>query len=293
MKIILLIFTFLILSFNIQSQSSSIDSVSSSTINNSIDLKDVEPKVTTEYLKEKDYYKLLSENTEKAYNTNLSLFQTTLGVCLAILIAIIGSQIFFNYRINKKEIDYIKNDLDKKLGEGKTILQKRMDEKFNDESKELNKVFEKTLESNNEKFEEKFKSLEKVSALEMELIKKELKSQIKNLQHEIEKNKGDLWKLKGVESNALMSFTSSAFLQLELDREAKYTLQEIIESLKKLDEIHEFDYSRLDQLTEKSKEKYAELTKTIIDLYKDKPVYDFIRDKNGELTSDVTYLKNK
>jgi hypothetical protein len=68
-----------------------------------------------EKITELDYYKLLYESQVESNANFETLFQWTIGLSFGFLIAIIGSQIFFNYRINKKEIEYIRKDLQESI----------------------------------------------------------------------------------------------------------------------------------------------------------------------------------
>src|ERR1044072_295484 len=65
-------------------------------------------------LTEAKAYQLLYENAKASNDKTISITQWTIGISLSILLAILFSQIFFNYRISKKEIDYIKKDIDEK-----------------------------------------------------------------------------------------------------------------------------------------------------------------------------------
>jgi hypothetical protein len=84
-----------------------------------------------------------------------------------------------------------------------------------------------------------------------------------------------LWKLKGVETNALSSFIRSAFLQLELKREVQYIMDDIIEVLGDLEEIDSHNYNKLNELSEKTTESNKDKTEKMISLYKDKPIFEF------------------
>lgn len=81
-------------------------------------------------LSELDYYKLLYDKEKSNGNSYVSLIQWIIGVCLAFLLAIIGSQIFFNYRISKKEIASIKSDLEERISELKNSLLENIENEF-------------------------------------------------------------------------------------------------------------------------------------------------------------------
>ena len=264
------------------------------------DIEVKKEKISNNSLSELDYYKLLYNQTQSNNEQYISLIQWTLGISFVFLLAIIGSQIFFNYRINKKEIDYIKKDIDEKISELKNDLSESLDEKFNILKSELKVDLTKSESEITKNIETKFSSFKEVSKIKMEVIEKSLLQNIKALEKEIEKNAGDLWKLKGVESNALSSFLRSAAIQIDLKREVKYLLDDIIDVLKKLEEIHSSDYNSLDTLIEKIKISHSEKTKEIISLYKEKPVYVYERNEGSGfglgflgMSSSKKYVKNK
>jgi hypothetical protein len=105
------------------------------------------------------------------------------------------------------------------------------------------------------------------------MLENDLKNQVKTLKVDIEKIEGDLWKIKGVEANALSSYLRTALLQIELGREVKYILDDIISILTNLDEIHDYDYQKLDKVISELKATHSTQKDKIVALYKDKPVY--------------------
>jgi len=252
-------------------------------------------------LSELDYYKLLAEQAQKDNETYISLTQWTLGISFAFLLAILGSQIFFNYRINKKEIDFIKKDIDEKFAELKNDITESVDSKFEKINKEIKTDLTKLSIELKKSNAENFKNHKEYSNLKLEVQKTSLKQEIKSLEKEIEKNKGDLWKLKGVESNALSSFIRSALLQLELKRDVQYILDDINEVLANLEEIDSNSYDKLDELSGKTIESNQAKTEKMISLYKDKPVYEFVARTSpfggiggmGIFPPSIRYIKNK
>lgn len=240
-------------------------------------------------------YKLLYENSKESNDRIISTIQWVLGIVFAFLLALIGSQIFFNFRISKKEIDNIKKDIDKKISELKVVLLKDIDTTNRENTKQFQELIEKiktdVKENINYKFEEKSKLLDvKIEMHEkgIGILKHEFEDDIKYLKVDINKNKGDLWNLKGVKSNALTSFITTASLIIELKREVKYILNDIIEVLEKLNKIHEMDYSALEILITKIPKEHSKIKSKIEILFKDKPVYKYI-DGSGQLQ----YVKNE
>ncbi|MGJ8738313.1 hypothetical protein [Zobellia laminariae] len=251
-------------------------------------LKQVELVQTlqNETLPELDYYKMLYNSQVESNDTFETLFQWTIGLSFGFLIAIIGSQIFFNYRINKKEIEYIKKDLQESILELEGRQNKNMTTKFSELEKELKIVIEKNSNTANEKLEEKLKSSEKIQSIELKILENTIdrglkdlsqrtEKELKVLEKDLSKNTGDLWKLKGIESNALTSFIKSALLQKDLNYEVKYILDDIIQILHPMDEIFESDYENLKKLYELVKTSHKSKAEKLNDAIKNKGIYTF------------------
>jgi hypothetical protein len=249
-------------------------------------------------LTELDYYRLIYDESKKSNQTYVSLIQWVIVISFTFLLAIIGSQIFFNYRINKKEVEYIKKDLEERLTKLKEELLESIEQKFSILKKDMDKQFDKSETQLTDKLFKLFEGFEKMADARIELAKNTTNQKIKVLEKEVEKNAGDLWKLKGVESNALSSFLRSAFIQIELKHEVKYLLDDIIEVLNNLEEITSSDYKKLNELLEIINISYKTKADKIKSLYKDKPVYEFV---NSDTESPfrilnlprIKYIKNK
>lgn len=227
---------------------------------------------------ELDYYKILVEKLQSDNNALISLIQWTLGISLVFLIAIIGSQIFFNYRINKKEVDFIKKDFNEKIAELQNSINSDIDSKIDEIRKSTNDNKLETSIELKKLLADKFKSFKENLILRLENNKASSEQEIKSILKEIEKNEGDIWKLKGVGTNALSSYIKSAFLQLELKTDLHYILNEINEVLGGLEEIENVNYNNLTELSEKTLKLYKVKTEKMISLYRDKPVYELVLD---------------
>jgi hypothetical protein len=344
------------------------------TINNSVnDSTKILLLKNQSNISELDYYKLLYENSNKNNEAYVSLIQWSLGLSFAFLLAIIGSQIFFNYRISKKEIISIRKDLEERISELKNTLTENIEDKFNSQNLSFKKDFEKTEKQLNEKIEiinsrfsgfkseiksdfdktekqlnekieiinsrfsdfkseiksdfdkneiqlnekieiinnrfsdfkseiksdfdkseiqfldkinNQFDSKSKIVELQIKAISLRFTKEIKSLNNDIIKNTGHLWELRGVSANALTRFIDSALLQIELKREVKYILDDLIKTLTKVTEIHITNYENLDLLTEKIKETHKKYFDEIKGLYISKSVYTY---ENGK----VKYLQSK
>lgn len=251
-------------------------------------------------------YKLLYENSKENNQELLSTVQWTIGLSIGFLVAILGGQIFFNWRINKKEIDYIKKDIEEKIGELKAELLKSLTDENRIQETKITSMFDKTekelLDKINAEFEKNNKFIElnnKMKDFEIDSAQNNFKTGIKELKINIEKIEGDIWKIKGVESNALSCYLRTALLQLELKREVKYILDDIISILTNIEEIHENDLERLEKLLSQLTIVHSEQKEKIEALYRDKPVFKFVERPKSPygfgsfLVSNIKYIKNK
>lgn len=214
-------------------------------------------------------YELLYQNSESAQDRLVSTIQWSVGLFLAIIAAVIGSQIFFNYRINKEEVSRIESDLDGKVSALRAELFKAVAEKQ-----------ETGLGALQAEIDEKIKAvstgLEKaarVSQLETEVSVKVHENELKRLKADIEKNDARLWLVEGVKGNALSAFVRSASIQLELGYELKYSLADVIKTLDSMDRLSDHDLSSLRRLLKDLPDKYATQKKRIEAGIEGKPVY--------------------
>lgn len=240
-------------------------------------------------------YESEKENNEKL----LSAVYWTLGTSITFLIAIFGGQIFFNWRVNKKEIDYIKKDIEEKIGQLKADLLLGINQNNKDNSSTIRSAFEKLEKESKSRIEELFEEKSKIFDIKEELIdlkidsfKKDYETNLKRLKIDVEKNQGDLWILKGVERNALSRYVECAILNIEVGYEAKYILDDIIGLLNKIDEIHIMDENDLNRLIGLLTDKYSNQKDKIKELYINKPVYHFGEQKDFRGIYPKIYIKN-
>ena len=245
-------------------------------------------------------YQLLYNNSAETNQMLITTIHWIIGIMVTFFIAIVGTQIFFNYRINKQEIENIKQNTIREFSELKSKILLELTTEKESTLKTIKKELENDYNILNEKITNYFTDKSKIIDVYNETNQKSLQQinlQIENknreLQIEINKNTGDLWILKGVKSNAIYNFTRTAILQKEMKYEMKYTLDNIIEVLKDLNEIHEGDYKELDRLIQEIPEEYSDKKIQIENGYKDKPIYKFVSSATTELGLDFTkiYLK--
>src|SRR6056297_2184274 len=99
-------------------------------------------------LTESETYRLLYNNAKDTNNRIISTIQWMIGISVAFLLTLFGGHIFFNWRINRKEIDIIKKDIDKKIEN----LNKDLLKNISEDTKERKKEIKSTID---EKFENK------------------------------------------------------------------------------------------------------------------------------------------
>jgi len=256
-------------------------------------------------LSESEAYKLLYENSKENNEKILSTVQWTIGLSIGFLVAILGGQIFFNWRINKKEIEYINKDMEEKIGELKAELIKSLADESKTQDAKIISLSDKVEKDLLVKIKDEFEKNNKLNDLhnklrdfEIESARNDIKNGIKELKIDVEKVEGDIWKIKGVEANALSSYLRTAFLQLELKREVKYILDDIASILSSLEEINDPDFQKLEKLTNDLSPAYSVQKNKIQSLYKDKPVYQFVDRSNNNFGfgalfgPGIKYVKN-
>lgn len=138
------------------------------------------------------YYKLLYENQQQSNKDIISAMYWVMRISVMFLLAILGSQIFFNFKIHKKEVDYIKKEIDEKFLEEKSKLIAQFADTQEKLKYELN-GFKKEVENNSNnfiknKFEEQDKNQdlqEKIRNAEANILEKKLDDNIKRLRSEL------------------------------------------------------------------------------------------------------------
>ncbi|MBU6122594.1 hypothetical protein [Hymenobacter siberiensis] len=247
--------------------------------------------------KERDLYKLMYENSANANEKLLTLTQWTLGVSLAIVLGIIASQVFFNYRINRQELDAISNGIQGQIDR----LQLEIAQKFTEEVSKANSSLESSktelTRSVNALIEAQFTVNEKALERELRNQKGELMLEIRQLRRLAKKNEGDIWNLKNVKSNALSCFIEVAELETGLLMDEKYTLKEIVQLLTELDEVMHTTHDKLEALLPKIRASNISLKNKMVEILKTKPTYNFVRpDRQDHFLFNMPqkqYVRNK
>ena len=168
-------------------------------------------------LTEADAYKLMYKNVVDYNSKILDTVYWALSAMLVLTLALFGSNIFFNYRTNRKEIENIISGMKLELQEFKNQIfnevQKKLNEFIGSSNEELKLNFGNTVENQSEQiklitnnltsqinaftsiFEDKVKNLEKSITDNVDSIKNnylKLNSEIKKTKKEIEIDLFDL-----------------------------------------------------------------------------------------------------
>lgn len=220
-------------------------------------------------------YKLLYENASKANDKYISLTQWTLGITLTIIIAVIGSQIFFNYRLNNEKIRSLKSELDEQLAQFRLEITQASNEEMNRASNRQDERVSALEARLKEYYKNRAARMSRLSELHLEAQKREIDSDLKDLKIDVEKSRGDIWALKGVKSNALTNYITTALLLIEKNREEKYLLDDIIELLNNLDEVSKSDYDAINDLVSKIRPVNKSQRDNIEKAIANKPVYQY------------------
>lgn len=242
-------------------------------------------------------YKLLYEDSKSANNSIITILQWSIGLIFTIILAVIGSQIFFNFRINKKEIENIKKTnleeiankhseilafLNGKLSDQNGTIQLKTDDIRN----EMLTFYDNKMSEISKQEETKKELLDK----NLEILETKLRNEISYLEAKMNKNSGYIWELKGVTANALTNFLNTVESELDLNYDPKFTLDNILKVLKDLDDIHEMDYKRLVRLVQILPASTESIKNEITILFKDKPIYVFKDD--GKISHKIYVEKS-
>jgi hypothetical protein len=79
-------------------------------------------------MSEKDYYKMMYEQAAAAAVNANTLTQWTLASVASVIVLVIGSQIFFNYKLSERELSAVRSDMQAQISEAQTALLRRMSE---------------------------------------------------------------------------------------------------------------------------------------------------------------------
>lgn len=232
-----------------------------------------------------DLYKLLYENSSSSNDRIISTIQWSIGIISTFVIILLGSQIFFNYRVSKEEIRAIRSDLEERFSD---LRADALDASSKERSEIIKKIDDKLTsmeqdykESISSHYTEQSKYIDiKLESFDKDLIrlKDELKSNISYILIDLNRLEGDVWKLRGVNANALKNFISTAELEINNGMSVKYSLQYIIEALQNIKKISKDDHAALDELIKKVPEEHGTAISKIKELCISLPQYIYVDD---------------
>jgi hypothetical protein len=226
-------------------------------------------------LSELDAYKMLYDNAEENNRNILSTTHWAIGLSITVLLLILGSHFLYQHRINRQEIDRIQSDMQIQSSDLSAKLTESITEGMTSARAELKEANKELI-----------KDYKEIMKLKHNSLSDKLDRDIKNLTTMVTEIEGAVWTLRGVLGNALSSYLKSALLTLDMNREVRYMLDDIIGVLSKLSEIHQMDEEKLNELTARLTDgKYEAQKQKIIELYVTKPVYTFVE------TKDLVWIK--
>lgn len=227
--------------------------------------------------KERDFYKLMYENTSASNEKFIALTQWTLGASLAVILGIIGSQIYFNYRINKKEMDSLSAGLQEQIARLELDVTQRITTVLNVATTSLETEKKALSKELKEVINKQFVDNEKMLDVEFKLQKGDLLLEINRLKCHLKKSQGDIWYLRDVKANALSYYIEAAGLEagFSLGNE-KYLLEDVIKVLGEVEDMSHSDYEALQKLLPRIKVANYGLKTKLEGIIKDKPTYRFL-----------------
>ena len=256
---------------------------------------------------EKNYENINFEalyDSQKAFTSSiLSTVYFALSSILIVILAIIGSNIYFNFKFNKKKYDELEKDLINNIDIKIIDFEKNVDIKIdkikeniikenNDSKKELIETYNERLDSYSTNLKEQISTLKEriendgeANKINYENLLKiisdktsELTEIFKDLLHydstrleirslELE---AEIWKSQGILSITLDNYIEQAqkAISIKWFWHMKYSLPKIIELLNDMKEIDRYTQRHMDELLVSIPEEYAEQKVKIEKLYK-------------------------
>lgn len=206
-------------------------------------------------ISEMDAYKLMYENLKDSNSKIIETVYWALGAIFATIIAIVGANVFYNFSINKKEIENITKSLSITMEEVKgdmyKIIQKKIDDYINRSSGKLDNNFliaEQKQDTQNKSFLNNINI--KINSIDTRLenyidesyseqsekfkeINEKIEYENNRIKIELFDCEADLWDLKQVYGNAVICYVRKGELQLKINHDVENTLNVLIKVLNK------------------------------------------------------------
>lgn len=250
---------------------------------------------------EGESYKLLYENIKYSNDKILDTVYWSLSAILVVMIALIGAQVFSNYRFNKKEIENMIISLNAQTEDIKNKTFQEIQEKLNKymetnrlgikedfkglsaaQQEQIIRYSESTnllVNTLNNSFNERNENLKKSiesSAIRIQTNKSELTKLINNsdklLKIDIHDIRAQIWELRKVNANVLAEYIRKALLEIDMEKDLERSLRLIEEKLVNMGEIPSSYQSNLYDLLRKVPPKYEIQLERINTLLKSLPV---------------------
>ncbi|MDD9197500.1 hypothetical protein PVK62_16885 [Aliivibrio sp. S3MY1] len=228
----------------------------------------------TSFKEKAELYKMLYENSKNANERLISTIHLVIGLVVTFLLALFGTQFLFNFKLKKEEINALRASNTKRIDDLFYEKEKNLKDEFSGFKEEVNKLTSTLAEKEQEKNKLKFENIAKEAVVSLDIIQQ----RIELVDMKAEKNAGDIWGIKGVNSNALGRYVDTAILELKNDHEIKYTLSDVIQTLDSQVELSEFRKEQLDELINKLPDKYESQKDSIISKLKKLRIYKYVDD---------------
>lgn len=210
-------------------------------------------------LKEKaELYKLLFENAKESNDRLVSSIHVIIGTVITFFLALFGAQLFFNFKLKKEEIEKIKSDVNEQFSNLYNDVTNKTGVLFKNNEKEMSKSFSLYKKEINETIKEKLSEESKLISSKLEKHEEQIKNVqvnserlINQLKIQLERTVGDVWDLRGVESNALGRYVRTALLALENGNDVTHIINDIVKLLNNQVDLHEVIKTELEELSQK------------------------------------------
>jgi hypothetical protein len=242
----------------------------------------------------KNLYKLLYENSVASNDRVITTIQWSIGIISSFVLLFLGSQVYFNHRVNKEEIGAIRSDLEESFSSFKSELLENINVDNNSKNKETLQSFEKLSHEFKDDLSKRLEEKEKYLDAKIESLQKEYSSLEKNTESVLSdlkiKNQtvnAEIWRLRGIEANALSRFTEIAKMEIENGVSPIRTLEEIVKSLAAMKKVRTDTCEELNELSKCVPDDCQELMAEIKGHISSLPKYMFVEDPNnpGQLKS--------
>lgn len=251
-------------------------------------------------VEKENLYELLYENSVASNNRVITTIQWSLGIISSFVLLFLGSQVFFNYRVNKEEVGAIRSESEERFSNLKSELLESIRLDSSSKVKEISSSFEKlSAELKGEvskRVDEKEKYLDaKIESLQKDYssLDKRTQSALKDIQIKNHNMEAEIWRLRGIEANALSRFVDQATMEIHQGKSPQHTLKEILNSLTAMEEVRTDICEEIFALSVLAKGSCEGLIAEIKDTLSKLPKYMFVTDPDNPGNFKTVYLGGK